>query len=163
VTPASADPKSFGEQETFDIDQVDELFCLATLRAMIDRLCRKLRREGFAARTLSLRIRYRNMEDVMRSESLNEPSPLENDFYPLLQPLLRRSWSRPKPLRLVGVRLSNLHTNLSDPELPLTGLPQKSAQERRQLTEATDQVRSRFGNEAILRGHDLWLRKRTLT
>jgi DNA polymerase-4 len=160
VTPASADPKSFGEQETFDIDQVDELFCLATLRAMTDRLCRKLRREGFAARTLSLRIRYRNMEDVMRSESLNEPSPLENDFYPLLQPLLRRSWSRPVPLRLVGVRLSNLHRALPDPELALTGLSQKSMTERLQLAEAADQLRRQFGSDAILRGHDLWLRKK---
>ena len=159
VTPALADPKSFGEQETFDIDQVDEVFCLATLRAMIDRLCRKLRSEGFAARTLSLRIRYRNMEDVMRSESLNEPSPLENDFYPLLQPLLRRSWSRPKPLRLVGVRLSNLHKALPDPELALTGLPQKSMTERLHLAAATDQLRRMFGPRAILRGHDLLIKR----
>jgi len=160
VTTASADPKSFGEQETFDIDQTDELFCLATLRAMVDRLCRKVRREGFAARTLSLRIRYRDMEDVVRSDSVNEPSPFENDFYPLLQPLLRRSWCSPKPLRLVGVRLSNLHKYLPYPELPLTGLPQKSITERLHLAEATDLVRRQFGSDAILRGHDLWLRKR---
>jgi len=163
VASTSADPKSFGEQETFDTDQTDELFCLAKLRAMVDRLCRKVRREGFAARTLSLRIRYRDMEDVVRSDSLNEPSPFENDFYPLLQPLLRRSWSTPKPLRLVGVRLSNLHTYLPDPELPLTGLPLKSTTEKLQLADATDLIRSRFGNQAILRGHDLWLRKRKLT
>ena len=103
------------------------------------------------------------MEDVMRSESLNEPSPLENDFYPLLQPLLRRSWSRPKPLRLVGVRLSNLYRALPDPELALTGLPQKSMTERLQLAEATDQLRRQFGSDAILRGHDLWLKKKLLT
>jgi hypothetical protein len=96
----------------------------------------------------------------MRSESLNEPSPLENDFYPLLQPLLRRSWSRPKPLRLVGVRLSNLHRALPDPELALTGLPQKSMTERLHLAEAADQLRRQFGSDAILRGHDLWLRKK---
>ena len=163
VIPVSAAPKSFGEQETFETDQTNEIFCLATLRAMLDRLCRKVRREGFAARTLSLRIRYRDMEDVVRSDSLNEPSPFENDFYPLLQPLLRRSWSTPKPLRLVGVRLSNLHTYLPDPELPLTGLPLKSTTEKLQLADATDLIRSRFGNQAILRGHDLWLRKRKLT
>ncbi len=162
VTPTAPAPKSFGEQETFSTNQTDEVFCLATLRSMVDRLCRKLRGEGFAARTLSLRIRYQDMEDEMRSDSLHEPSPLENDFYPLLQPLLRKSWSQAKPLRLVGVRLTNLHHALPEPELPLTGLPQKSLTERLQLAEATDQVRKQFGSDAILRGHDLWLQKKLL-
>ena len=159
VIPVSAAPKSFGEQETFETDQKNEVFCLATLRAMLDRLCRKLRKEGSAARTLTLRIRYHDMEDVMRSDSLHKPSPLENDFYPLLKPLLQRSWSRSKPLRLVGVRLSNLYTFLPEPELPLTGLPQKSASERLHLAEATDQVRRQFGPNAILRGHDLLIKR----
>ena len=91
--------------------------------------------------------------------ALNEPSPLENDFYPLLQPLLRRSWSRPKPLRLVGVRLSNLHRALPDPELALTGLPQRSMTERLNLAAATDKLRRMFGPHAILRGHDLLIKR----
>jgi DNA polymerase-4 len=159
VIPASAAPKSFGEQETFASNSQDEFFILAVLRSMTDRLCRRLRDEGLAARTLTLRVRYRDMEDTMRSESIHEPSPHESDFYPLLQLLLRKAWTRAVSLRLVGVRLSNLHTYLPDPELPLTGLPHKSAKERHQLAEATDQVRNRFGNQAILRGHDLWLQK----
>jgi len=99
------------------------------------------------------------MEDVTRSDSLDEPSPIENDFYPLLQPLLRRSWSTPKPLRLVGVRLSNLYRALPDPELALTGLPQKSMTERLNLAEATDKLRRMFGPHAILRGHDLLIKR----
>jgi len=160
VIPASPTPKSLGEQETFNTDSDDEVFLLAVLRTMTDRLCRRLREEGLAARTLTVRIRYRNMEDTARSDSLKDPSPLENDFYPLLAPLLKRTWDRPESLRLVGVRLSNLHTALPEPELALTGLPQKSVTERMQLAEASDQVRRRFGKGAILKGHDLWLRKK---
>jgi DNA polymerase-4 len=160
VIPTSPDPKSFGEQETFGVDQTDETYCLAVLRAMVDRLCRKLRATGLAARTITVRVRYRDMEDTMRADSLSEPSPLESDFYPILQPLLRRCWTRSSPLRLVGVRLTNFHTALPEPELPLTGLPQKSTTERLQLADATDQVRRRFGSQAILRGHDLWLQKK---
>jgi hypothetical protein len=63
-------------------------------------------------------------------------------------------------LRLVGVRLTNLHSALPDPELALTGLPKKSATERLQLAEASDLLRRRYGKKAILRGHDLWLRKK---
>lgn len=160
VIPAAPIPKSMGEQETFNTDTHDEEFMLAVLRTMTDRLCRRLREEGLAARTLSVRLRYRNMEDVVRSDSLHDPSPLENDFYPLLAPLLKRSWSRSESVRLVGVRLSNLHSALPEPELPLTGLPQKSTTERRQLAEASDHVRRRYGKSAILRGHDLWLKKK---
>lgn len=160
VIPTSPDPKSFGEQQTFATDQIDETYCLAVMRAMVDRLCRKLRATGLAARTLTVRVRYRDMEDGMRADSLPEPTPLESEFYPFLQTLLRRCWTRSAPLRLVGVRLSNFHTVLPQPELALTGLPQKSATEKLQLADATDQVRSRFGNQAILRGHDLWLQRK---
>jgi len=160
VIPASAAPKSLGEQETFSFNSQDEIFILAVLRSMTDRLCRRLRDEGLAARTLSLRIRYKDMEDTMRSESIQEPSPHESDFYPILQLLLRKAWTRPESLRLVGVRLTNLHAALPEPELALTGLPQKSATERLQLAEASDLLRRKYGEKAILRGHDLWLRKK---
>ena len=160
VIPASAAPKSFGEQETFSSNSQDEFFILAVLRSMTDRLCRRLRDEGLAARTLTLRIRYKDMEDTMRSESIHEPSPHESDFYPMLQLLLRKAWTRAESLRLVGVRLTNLHAALPEPELALTGLPQKSATERLQLAEASDILRRKYGKKAILRGHDLWLRKK---
>jgi hypothetical protein len=39
-------------------------------------------------------------------------------------------------------------------------LPQKSATERLQLAEASDLLRRKYGKKAILRGHDLWLRKK---
>jgi DNA polymerase-4 len=160
VIPASPTPKSMGEQETFNTDTHDEGFVLAVLRTMTDRLCQRLRAEGLAARTLTVRIRYRNMEDMIRSDSLQDPSPLENDFYPLLGPLLKRTWSRSESLRLVGVRLSNLHSALPEPELALSGLPQKSTTERLRLAEASDHLRRRYGKSAILRGHDLWLWKK---
>jgi len=162
VIPASPTPKSVGEQETFHADTHDEGFLLAVLRTMTDRLCRRLREEGLAARTLTVRIRYRDMEDMARSDSLHDPSPLETDFYPLLSPLLKRTWARAESLRLVGVRLSNLHSALPEPELALTGLPQKSRTEQLQLAEASDEVRRRYGKAAILKGHDLWLRGKTL-
>jgi len=160
IIPASAAPKSFGEQETFSSNSQDEIYILAVLRSMTDRLCRRLRDEGLAARTLTLRIRYKDMEDTMRSESIHEPSPHESDFYPMLQLLLRKAWTRAESLRLVGVRLTNLHAALPEPELALTGLPQKSATERLQLAEASDILRRKYGKRAILRGHDLWLRKK---
>ncbi|MCX6935712.1 MAG: DNA polymerase IV [Verrucomicrobia bacterium] len=160
VIPATHAPKSVGEQETFATDTLDENFALAVLRTMTDRLCRRLREDNLAARTLTLRIRYNDMEEVMRSESISEPSPVENDFYPILKPILHRTWNRRVSLRLVGVRLSNLHPALPEPELALTGLPQKSSTERLQLAEASDLVRRRYGQSAILRGHDLWLRQK---
>ena len=129
------------------------------MRTMIDRLCRRLREDQLAARTLTLRIRYNDMEETMRSESISEPSPVENAFYPILKPLLRRAWSRRVSLRLVGVRLSNLHPALPEPELALTGLPQKSSTEQLLIAEASDAIRRRYGKNSILRGHDLWLRQ----
>jgi DNA polymerase-4 len=162
VIPAPPAPKSVGEQETFAADTIDESFVLAVLRTMTDRLCRRLREDGLAARTVTLRIRYNDMEEAMRSDSLDEPTPVETDFYPKLAPLLQRAWERRVSLRLVGVRLSHLHPALPEPELPLEGLPGKTLTERVQLAEASDLIRRRYGKGAILRGHDLWLKKKSL-
>jgi DNA polymerase-4 len=129
---------------------------------MTDRLCRRLREDCLAARTVTLRIRYNDMEETMRSDSLDEPTPVETDFYPKLAPLLQRAWERRVSLRLVGVRLSHLHPALPEPELPLEGLPGKTLTERVQLAEASDLIRRRYGKGAILRGHDLWLKKKSL-
>jgi len=87
---------------------------------------------------------------------------VETDFYPKLPPLLKKAWERRVSLRLAGVRLSNLHAALPEPELPLEGLPGKTLTARVQLAEASDLIRRRYGKAAILRGHDLWLKNKSL-
>ncbi len=99
--------KSVSEQETFERDVGDFSRVAGTLKQMLDRLLTQLRESDTRARTLTLRIRYGDWEQHTVSKTISQPSDLEQDFYPLVEPLLRQAWTRKKPLRLVGARLSN--------------------------------------------------------
>jgi DNA polymerase-4 len=152
-----SEAKSFSEQETFDTDLSDRDHVEAVLRRMADSLMLKVRQTGKAVRTITIRARYRHMDEEQRSESLAEPSDLEADIYPRLRPLLDQAWKRRESLRLVGLRLSNVHENLWQDELPLFGAAASSTTQRA-LARVVDDLRRNLGHDAIMRGHDLVLR-----
>lgn len=155
-----SEAKSFSEQETFDTDLSDRDHVEAVLRRMADSLMLKVRQAGKAVRTITIRARYRHMDEERRSESLADPSDLEADIYPRLRPLLDQAWKRRESLRLVGLRLSNVHENLRQDELPLFGAAASSATQRA-LARVVDDLRRNFGHDAIMRGHDLKLRSKS--
>ncbi len=120
--PVQCDPgdaKSYGTQETFgeNIDDREEL--LALLRTMADALMARVRRDGQAIRTISVKVRYPDFSDQSHSLTLSEPTDLETEIYPHLGALLRGAWIQRKPLRLISLRLSNVCAPIFQAELPL--------------------------------------------
>jgi nucleotidyltransferase/DNA polymerase involved in DNA repair len=156
VTPDHGDAKGYGSQDTFGEDSTDESFLLAKLRSIADRLAAKVRGDGKSYRTITLRLRYRDMQDVSRSISLPEPSDLEQDIYPLLPRLLRHAWERGTGIRMVGLRLTGIYDGIFHTDLPLDGPRRKRANEQR-LAPVIDALRA---NHSIMHGHDLLLERR---
>ncbi len=156
VVTDSPAAKSWGEQETFGEDVTDEDWILAKLRSIADRLFAKVRAEQRTVRTIEVRIRYNDFEDCRRSESLDEPTDLETDSYPLLRRLLKKAWERRVSLRLVSVKLSGVYGAVFQAGLNLIDAGVDSAL-RRKLSPVLDVLKSRYGNNAIMRGHDLFL------
>jgi len=159
VVADKPDAKSYGEQHTFGQDVTDEAFILATLRGMADRLMAKVREDRKSARTVTLRLRYNDMDEVLRNRSFEEPTDLENDVYPLLPGMLKLAWERRVSLRLVSLRLSNIYDGVFSSELALDERSRKQANQHR-MASVIDQLRHDYRPSAIMRGHDLWLRKR---
>jgi error-prone DNA polymerase len=157
--PVVSDPpevKSYSEQETFSEDVTDDAFILATLRGMADRLAAKVREDGKSFRNVTLKLRYNDMQDVSRGESLDEPTDLDNDVYPLLPALLRGAWERRVSIRMVSLRLSQIYSGIFHSELVLDAQSRKHENERK-LAGVLDLLRK---EHSIMRGHDLWLRQR---
>lgn len=159
VQPEAPAAKSRSEQRTFEQDVTDETFLRATLRQLADRLFASLRQDGNAARTLTVRLRYNDFSESMRSRSLSEPTDQETEIYGLLDNLLRETWERRVSIRLVSLKLSNFYRATDLGELPLD-VAAKNPASRHRLTGAMDKIRQRYGRSAILRGHDLWLQTR---
>lgn len=146
--------KSYGEQETFAQDTTDTAFITARLRAMADTLMRRVREDGKSIRTLTLRLRYNDMDEVTRSASLDEPTDLEHDLYPLLSALLKRAWERRVSIRLIGLRLTKIYEAGFSAVLPLEAADMKR-ERLHTLALVIDDLRG--ARRSIMRGHDLWL------
>ena len=140
--------KSFSQQHTFEQDVGDDEQIVQRLKTMIDDEMIRLRKAKKQARTFSVRIRYTDMEQAEASRSLHQPSCLENDFYPLVRPMLNRLWRRRVHLRLVAARFSNIYQAFEQMEL-FHGKRSRL----RQLSHTIDQVNESYGKYTVQRAY----------
>ena len=85
------DAKSYSTQETFGEDIGDPAEIERIAKRMIDELMPAIRADGKRVKTMTVKVRYPGMEDTSSGRSLAEATDLEAPFYPLVQPLLKRS------------------------------------------------------------------------
>lgn len=157
VMPMNAPAKSYGQQQTFGTDITDEEFAEAVLRRMADDLMAKVRADGKSIRTLTVKVRYNDMDEDQCGESLLEPTDLETDVYGRIQILFRQAWKRRVSLRLVSLKLSNVYDGIFRVELALERSAEQHAA-RRRLAAVVDELRQARGRGVVLRGHDFRLR-----
>jgi DNA polymerase-4 len=148
VVTTRADSLSYGHQETFAEDTVDADFVRATLCRLVDEAFSRLRADGKQARTVTVKIRYTDMDEHQGQMSLPEPTDVETHAYPLLNRLLDRLWDRRVRLRMVYVRLSNIYEGFS--QLDLFGIKERE----RNLAITCEAIREKFGPRGLMRMHD---------
>jgi DNA polymerase IV (archaeal DinB-like DNA polymerase) len=108
------EPKSVGEQETFEVDTLEPAFVLERLRVLAREVFARLGGQGFrACRTVTVTVRFTNFRTLTRSQTTEEPivSPeaLTAGAIGLLEPFLdERENARQKKIRLIGVRAEKL-------------------------------------------------------
>ena len=82
---------------------------------------------------------------------------METDVYGRLRGLLRQAWQRRVSLRMVSLKLTNVHDDVFRSELALESRARNhEAQER--LASVLDELRRTKGSPVVMRGHDLRLR-----
>ena len=94
--PPKPDAQSYGHQETFATDTTDAAFLEATLRRLADEAFEQVRADGKQIRTISVKIRYTDMDEHQGQMSLPEPTDVEDFAYPILSRLLTRLWGPPR-------------------------------------------------------------------
>jgi DNA-directed DNA polymerase III PolC len=157
IIPVRTPAKSYGEQETFAADTTDETFLEATLRRMADKLMARVREDHKSIRTVTVKVRYNDMDEEQAAESLAEPTDLETDIYGKTSQLLRKAWNRRVSLRLVSLKLSNVYDGRFANCLALDRSSTRHLAEQR-LADVVDQLRDKFGRRVLLRGHDFIIR-----
>ncbi|RBP53395.1 DNA polymerase IV [Arenicella xantha] len=106
--------KSIGQETTFSGDVVDKQFIWQTLQTIAASLESTLEAKQLAARTLTLKLRYSDFQLNTRSKTTASVFVSVSDITGTLPELLRRTEAGHRPIRLIGITLSNLVKH--DPE-----------------------------------------------
>ena len=146
VIPDSQD-KSVGAEETFATDIGDPEVIRRELLRLSGRTARSLRSSGWAARTISVKLRRADFTTITRSRTLREPTDVAQRIYATACELYAASgMASGVLLRLVGVRATGLTKATSTgTQLALDERPDSW----REAEAAMEQITKRFGSGAV--------------
>jgi DNA polymerase-4 len=130
---------SISNERTFMEDVSDPLAIESRLISLTERVCWRARKRGVKARTVTLKLRYADFRTLSRGRTI-WPTHSEHEVYAVVLDLYRKARTRRKRVRLLGIKLSNL--GFYDDQLELF-------RGREDLHRAVDEIRERFGYEAV--------------
>jgi DNA polymerase-4 len=140
-----SDPaRSLSHEHTFPVDTSDGELIERTLLALAEGVASRLRAAGLQASTISVKVRDSGFRTVTRQRSLRSPTDQTEVIFDAARTLAGPEL-RAIRVRLLGVAASRL-----------TGAEQLSlfsadAERRRRATQAADDIRRRYGAQAIRR------------
>jgi DNA polymerase-4 len=140
--------KSVSNEITFAQDLTDEKLILSHLRSLSDQVGRRLRKAVLAGATVQIKLRWADFTTITRQKTLPSPTNLDKEIFETAAELFRENWPRGKPVRLIGVGVSNL-----SPPIRQLSLWDDDHQREGNLLSAIDALRERYGREIIQRGH----------
>lgn len=100
--------KSISGEETFLHDTEDRKILRACLKEQASDISAKLKHKRLGAHTVQVKVRYSDFTTLTRQISVEEPMTEAPDFYRLACFLLGREKLVSRPLRLLGLGVSNL-------------------------------------------------------
>lgn len=137
--------KSLSREETFVQDERDPAVLRRELLRLSDAVAARLRRHNLQARTVGLKLRYRDFTTLTRQATLADPTDAGAVIFAQASALFAAAWDR-RAVRLIGVAAANL----SQPGRQLR-LFEQDDRRQAQLESALDRIRARFGDQAIQR------------
>ncbi len=139
------DPKSISHEHTFNEDTANVEQMESTLMRLSEMVGRRLREGGLHARTVQLKLRYKDFTTITRAHSLASPTQLDTEIFEQIRSLFRRNWRGGAQVRLLGV-----HTSGFDETAEQGDLLEDVRRERWQRAlSAADKLRDKFGESSV--------------
>jgi len=140
--------KSISHEHTYNEDTADVTQIEATLMRLSEMVARRLREQKFHARTLQLKLRYKDFRTITRAHSVETPTQLDNEIFSEIRRLFHANWRKGAEIRLLGVQASSFSGESAQGDL-LSGQGRGKWQ---QALTAMDRVRERFGESSVRLG-----------
>jgi DNA polymerase-4 len=152
--------KSVGHEITFQSDTDDREFLAGVLLWLSEQVARRLRRHQARGRTVTVKLRDHHFKTITRRTTLKGPTDCEETIYREALLLARQAqWGGAK-VRLIGVGVSGftpesaVQLSLFDPAEAL-----EAPSELQKLHEAVDALKDRYGEQVIVKGTVLQVKK----
>ncbi|MCH3943234.1 MAG: DNA polymerase IV [Atopobiaceae bacterium] len=150
--------KSVSNERTFAHDLTDA----HEVHAALDHICglvgRRLRDKSLAGSVVTVKVRFDYLHARSAQRRLPHPADDEREFSPVAREALDQIWREGQPVRLLGVAMSGFGEEAAEPDL-LDLLADEEG--RPSVSRTTDEIRRRFGDDAVAYGHDLRFSGRT--
>ena len=144
--------KSISQETTFAKDVTDVEVLQRTLRRQAEGVGRRLRQNDLAGTTVKIKLRWADFTTLTRQLTLDRPTNLDNEIYQAAFELFENNWPPGKRVRLIGVGVSGFESPAY--QLGLWDERVEEGQDHR-LQSTLDDLRERFGDEAVRRGSQL--------
>jgi DNA polymerase-4 len=140
--------KSISTENTFEENKTDPDFLLAELVRMTERVAYELRQDNKTTGCVAVKIRYPDFETTSRQVTIPY-SFYDDELIAKAKELFGKLWRKGTPVRLLGVRLSELtaeaiQTNLFE-----------DTRRKTELYKAIDEVKNRFGKDSLVKAGGL--------
>nr|WP_103664925.1 DNA polymerase IV [Gracilimonas amylolytica] len=103
--------KSFGKERTFseDIDSIEWIHNF--LDELAQTIAEGMKKINAAGKTITLKVRYKDFETITRSTSISHYTNRYQEINDVVRSLLKDTEVGKRPVRLLGITLSNLNLN----------------------------------------------------
>jgi DNA polymerase-4 len=136
--------KSISTENTFDENVLDIKFLMKELVRMTEKIAHELRQDEKVAGCIAVKIRYPDFETTSRQTTIPYTAA-EDEMIPVVKDLFHKLYKKGTPVRLMGVRLSELTNNAIQTNLF------SDTEKKTDLYKAIDEVKNRFGKASLHR------------
>jgi DNA polymerase-4 len=136
--------RSISSESTYEHDLTDrDVIERETLR-LCDQVAARLAESHVSGHTITLKVRFSDFSTINRSSRRAAPVVHTADIWNTAQGLLARSGIESRPVRLLGIAVSDLANARDARQLEL------GAERRSAAAQAVDEVRRRFGPASVI-------------
>ena len=142
---ADADARSISHEHTYNDDTANVEQMEATLMRLSEMVGRRLREANFHARTIQLKLRYKDFTTITRAHTLSAPTQLDTEIFEQIRALFHKNWRKGAEVRLLGVHASGFGGEDVQRDL----LEGEWRERWQKALSAADRLRDRFGESSV--------------
>ena len=136
--------KSISTENTFNEPVFNLAFINSELVKFTEKICFELRKEEKVAGCVAVKIRYPDFETTSKQTTMDYTSA-DDDIIPIVKALFKKLHKKGEPIRLLGVRLSELTGSAIQTSLF------SNTEKKTELYKSIDEVKNRFGINKLKR------------